>query len=80
MDSRVIQLTSAAQKYGNLNLRPCGKDFFPPDAFGGPSRKAGLGVPITLQVDGLPNPIETPTCPEITRQENHVGFSDKENG
>ena len=59
MDSRVIKLTPAAQKYGNLNISSCGKDFFPPDVFGDVSRKAGLGFPITLQVDGLPNPIET---------------------
>jgi len=59
MDSRVIQLTPAAHKYGNLNIRPCGKEFFPPDVFGAPSKKASLGVPVTLQVDGLPNPIET---------------------
>ena len=59
MESRVIQLTSAAHKHGNLNIRPCGKDFFPPDAFGGPSRKAGIGTPIKLKVDGLSNPIET---------------------
>ena len=59
MDSRVIQLTAAAQKYGNLNIRSCGKDFFPPDVFGSPSRKAGLGVPITLKVEGLSGPIET---------------------
>ncbi len=59
MESRVIQLTEAAHKYGNLNIRTCGRDFFPPDAFGGPSRKGGLGVPITLKVEGLPNPIET---------------------
>jgi len=59
MESRVIQLTPAAHKYGNLNIRPCGKDFFPSDTFGGPSKKASLGVPITLKVDGLPNPIQT---------------------
>lgn len=59
MESRTIQLTPSAHKYGNLNIRPCGKDFFPPDVFGGSSRKAGLGVPITLEVDGLPNPIQT---------------------
>jgi DNA modification methylase len=59
MDSRVIQLTPAAHKYGNLNIRHCGKEFFPPDVFGGPSKKAGLGVPVTLHVDGLPTPIET---------------------
>lgn len=59
MDSCVIQLTEAAHKYGNLNISPCGKDFFPPDAFGGPSKKAGIGTPITLKVEGLSNPIET---------------------
>jgi DNA modification methylase len=59
MESCTIQLTEAAYKYGNLNIKPCGRDFFPPDAFGGPSKKAGLGTPITLKVDGLSNPIET---------------------
>jgi len=59
MDSRVIQLTPAAHKYGNLNIRSCGKGFFPPDVFGAPSKKNSIGVPVTLQVDGLPNPVET---------------------
>jgi len=59
MDSCIIQLTKAAEKYGNLNIRPCGRDFFPKDVFGKPSKKAGLGTPITLKVDGLSNPIET---------------------
>jgi len=59
MDSRVIKLTPATQKYGNLNIRSCGEDFFPPDVFGGPSRKTGLGTPVTLRVEGLPEPIKT---------------------
>lgn len=59
MDSRTIQLTEAAHKYGNLNIRSCGKSFFPPDVFGGPSKKSGLGVPITIKVQGLPQPIQT---------------------
>jgi hypothetical protein len=59
MESRTIQLTPAVHKYGNLNIRSCGKEFFPPDVFGGPSIKAGIGIPIILKVDGLPNPIET---------------------
>jgi len=59
MESRIIELTPAAHKYGNLNIRACGKDFFPPDVFGGSSQSKGLGIPITLQVDGLPDPIET---------------------
>jgi len=59
MDYRIIQLTPAAQKYGNLNIRPCGKEFFPTDVFGGSSKKAGLGTPITLRVEGLPETIKT---------------------
>jgi hypothetical protein len=59
MESRTIQLTPAAHKHGNLNIRPRGKDFFPPDVFGGPSKKTSHSVPIILKVDGLPNPIQT---------------------
>ena len=59
MESRTIQLTEAANKHGNLNIRACGKDFSPPDVFGGSSKKAGLGTPITLHVEGLPEPIKT---------------------
>ncbi len=59
MDYRIIQLTPAAQKYGNLNIRPCGKEFFPTDVFGGSSKTAGLGTPITLRVEGLPETIKT---------------------
>jgi len=59
MESRVIQLTEAAYKYGNLNIRCCGKEFFPGDAFGSSSKKTGLGIPITLRVQGLPEPIQT---------------------
>ena len=33
MESRVIELTPAASKHGNLNLSPCGKEFFPKDVF-----------------------------------------------
>ena len=59
MESCVIQLTPTAKKYGNLNIRPCGKDFFPKDVFGGPSKKDGLGTQITLRVEGLSEPIKT---------------------
>jgi len=58
MESRVIQLTAAAHKYGNLNIRPCGKSFFPPDTVGG-STKTNLGTPITIVAKGLPNPVRT---------------------
>jgi len=59
MDSRVIQLTPAAHKYGNLNIRSCGKEFFPPDVFGSSSRAKGVGVPIILKVKGLTDLIKT---------------------
>ncbi|MCE5340386.1 MAG: site-specific DNA-methyltransferase [Planctomycetaceae bacterium] len=59
MESHIIQLTPAAQKYGNLNISCCGKGFFPPDIFGCSSRKGGKGVPITIKVQGLSKPIET---------------------
>ncbi|MCK5020804.1 MAG: DNA adenine methylase [Candidatus Peribacteraceae bacterium] len=59
MDSRVITLTKAAHKYGNINIRACGKDFFPKDAFGGSSRDKGLGIPITIKAKGLNEPIKT---------------------
>jgi len=59
MESCVIELTSAAHKHGNLNISPCGKEFFPPDVFGGSSRAKGIGVPITLKVQGMPHPIKT---------------------
>jgi len=59
MESRVIELTPATHKYGNLNIGSCGREFFPPDVFGASSRKGGLGTPITLNVDGVPNPVET---------------------
>ena len=59
MQTCVLKLTKASEKYGNLNIRPCGKEFFPADAFGSHSKKSGLGVPITLNVEGLPEPIKT---------------------
>ncbi|MHC4539285.1 MAG: hypothetical protein ACYTEK_11490 [Planctomycetota bacterium] len=59
MESHIIELTTAAYKHGNLNIAACGKDFFPPDVFGGSSRAKGLGVPIHLRVKGVPEPIET---------------------
>ena len=59
MESCTIQLTSAAHKHGNLNIRTCGKDFFPSDVFGSSSKKTGLGTPIKLSVEGLKEPVET---------------------
>jgi len=36
---KIIQITAAAGKYGNLNLRSCGSSFFPSDVHGGADRK-----------------------------------------
>ena len=38
MESRIIQLTPAAHKYGNLNIRLCGLDFFPKGILGGSTK------------------------------------------
>jgi hypothetical protein len=54
----MIQLTAAAHKYGNLNIRSCGKNFFPTDAIGG-SSKNSKGKQITILAEGLPQPIHT---------------------
>ena len=59
METRVIKVTESAFKYGNLNLRACGEDFFPPDVFGAPNRKSGIGNVITLKVEGLPEVVKT---------------------
>ena len=59
MESRVIQLTPAAHKHGNLNIRPCGLDFFPKDVFGSSCHIKGIGTPITLKVKGLTEPVKT---------------------
>ena len=56
VESRIIVITSAARKYGNLNIRSCGKDFFPKDCFGSNSRRTGMGKPITIEAPGIKNP------------------------
>jgi len=59
MESRTIQLTSAAHRYGNLNIHPCGEDFFPKNIFGPASREEGIHAQIALKADGFPDPILT---------------------
>ena len=59
MESRTINSTPAARKYGNLNLSSCGRDFFPEDVYGGPSRKEPPGTPITVVFEGLPDSVDT---------------------
>lgn len=59
LDFRIIQLTSSALAHGWINIRTCGKDFFPADAFGASSRVKGCGSKLCLRVKGLPKPIFT---------------------
>ncbi len=59
MESAVIELTQSAINEHRLDIRACGKSFFPADARGGSSKKGPQGVPITLLAKGLPEPIKT---------------------
>lgn len=59
MESHVIEVTSAAHNYGNLNLRSCGKKFFPPDIYGKSNRKSGIGRQVTIHVEGLKSAVKT---------------------
>ena len=47
MESCVIELTEAAHKYGNLNIRPCGKEFFPSDRL----KKEANSLPAVSSLD-----------------------------
>lgn len=53
MEAVRIKLTSSSMAHGRFNISPCGRDFFPADAFGSPSRDQGTGVPIRLHPTGL---------------------------
>jgi len=66
MESRVIDLTAAAHRHGNLNIRTCGEDFFPKSIFGPASKREGVYAQILLKVDGFPDPIFT----DIPRDKN----------
>jgi len=59
MDSRIIEITAAAHRHGNLNVRTCGEGFFPKDIFGPPSRRERIHAQILLKVDGFTDPILT---------------------
>lgn len=48
MESRLIEITSATLRYGNLNIREYGKDFFSPDDFVGAHASAPLTIPVRL--------------------------------
>lgn len=58
MESRIIEITSAAHKHGNLNIRPCGLDFFPDGILGG-SNRTKPGTQILITAKGLSETIRT---------------------
>lgn len=45
--------------HGRINIRACGKDFFPAGAFGTSSRAKGCGSKLCLKIKGLPAPVLT---------------------
>lgn len=59
MEYQTIEITEAASKHGNLNLSKCGRNFFPEDVFGPPSKNEGLGKQITIKADGINSIIKT---------------------
>jgi DNA (cytosine-5)-methyltransferase 1 len=59
MESAVIELTKSAIREHRLDIRDCGRDFFPSDAFGSSSKRGSQGVPIALLAKGLSEPIKT---------------------
>jgi len=69
MEFRIIELTEAAHKHGNLNLSVCGRQFFPEDVFGAPSRREGIGKQVQIKPSGLSTIVRTdiPTDRETGR-------------
>lgn len=59
MNAVRIKITSSSMAHGRFNIRPCGRDFYPPDAYGSPSRSEGTGKPIILHPAGFDRTIET---------------------
>jgi len=55
---RLIRITEANLRNGHLYLTGH-LGFFPADCFGGASKQDSLGKPLTLEVEGLKEPIET---------------------
>jgi DNA (cytosine-5)-methyltransferase 1 len=58
MDSRIIELTTGSIENGKLNIRACGREFFPEGILGG-STKDNPGRQITIRAVGLSTPIKT---------------------
>jgi DNA (cytosine-5)-methyltransferase 1 len=55
---RLVAVAPSNLRHGHLYFSGH-QDFFPPAAYGKSSKTKGLGKPITLEVDGLPEPVTT---------------------
>ena len=59
METAIVELTASAIKEHRLDIRACGKEFFPIDAIGGSSKKTRIGNPVTLIPQGLSRSVKT---------------------
>jgi hypothetical protein len=57
-ETRQFRVTAANLREGHLYITG-NPDFFPADCYGPPSRKAGTGKPLRLDIDGLDRPVMT---------------------
>ena len=59
MESRIIELTKADIANDKLNIRPCGKNFFAKDTFGGPSEEFRALKQVRLWPEAMTSHIDT---------------------
>jgi hypothetical protein len=59
MESAIIKLTASSIKEHRLDIRSCGKSFFPADAIGSNTNKKRQGNPVTLLPKGLSYSVKT---------------------
>lgn len=52
LESRLIKITPSAVTHGRLNIRSCGRDFFPDSAFGGATKSSISKTPVSIEISG----------------------------
>jgi len=58
MEARAVVINKSSYRDRRINLRSCGRDFFPPDAFGGPNGRRKTG-PLVVHVAGPERTLRT---------------------
>ena len=58
-NEHVLKITGSALTEGRLNIRPCGRDFFPPGAFGKPRKSDDSATPVVVHAVGLGESMQT---------------------